>query len=191
MNTKSLLTRVAVPVLSLGMLGGLGATLATSASASTTTFVTHSTQHPDTSNVCGVGVIGSDCVWAHDNMSEQFKIISQTGNTYDVQYTSHGSFTALADPTTGAAASFSGSADGTYEFTVTSSQAPNAANLPAQMPSGSGIAAAVDDLFGSGSSATMVGGHYDFLYHAAQFKADDGYNVAGSTVNGTLYEQVG
>jgi hypothetical protein len=35
MNTKSLLTRIGVPVLSLGLLGGLGATLATSASAST------------------------------------------------------------------------------------------------------------------------------------------------------------
>jgi hypothetical protein len=35
MNTKSLLTRIAVPVLSLGLLGGAGATLATSASAAT------------------------------------------------------------------------------------------------------------------------------------------------------------
>ncbi len=35
MNTKSLLTRIAVPVLSLGLLGGLGAALATSAGAST------------------------------------------------------------------------------------------------------------------------------------------------------------
>jgi hypothetical protein len=35
MNTKSLLTRIGVPVLSLGLLGGLGATLATSASAAT------------------------------------------------------------------------------------------------------------------------------------------------------------
>ncbi len=35
MNTKSLLTRIAVPVLGLGLLGGLGATLASSASAAT------------------------------------------------------------------------------------------------------------------------------------------------------------
>ena len=33
MNTESLLTRIGVPVLSLGLLGGIGATLATSASA--------------------------------------------------------------------------------------------------------------------------------------------------------------
>jgi hypothetical protein len=39
MNTKSLLTRIGVPVLSLGLLGGLGATLATSASAATTPHV--------------------------------------------------------------------------------------------------------------------------------------------------------
>ena len=31
MNTKSLLTRIGVPVLSLGLLGGIGATLAASA----------------------------------------------------------------------------------------------------------------------------------------------------------------
>ena len=52
MNTKSLLTRIGVPVLSLAMLGGLGATLATSASAATlpgtVTAVTHLNNHPDT-----------------------------------------------------------------------------------------------------------------------------------------------
>ena len=63
MNTKSLLTRIGVPVLALGLLGGLGATLATSAGASTVaatvsavqpasfTAVTHSAQHEDTTNV--------------------------------------------------------------------------------------------------------------------------------------------
>src|SRR5207244_10872465 len=39
MNTKSLLTRIGVPVLSLGLLGGVGATLATSASAATQSAV--------------------------------------------------------------------------------------------------------------------------------------------------------
>ena len=52
MNTKSLLTRIGVPVLSLGLLGGLGATLATSASAAvkpvTVTANTHLNNHPDT-----------------------------------------------------------------------------------------------------------------------------------------------
>jgi len=63
MNTKSLLTRIAVPVLSLGLLGGLGAALATSAGASTlpaatmasvsktVTAVTYSPNHYDTTSV--------------------------------------------------------------------------------------------------------------------------------------------
>jgi len=52
MNTKSLLTRIGVPVLSLGLLGGLGATLATSASAATlpgaVTAQVHEQGVPDT-----------------------------------------------------------------------------------------------------------------------------------------------
>ena len=197
MNTKSLLTRIGVPVLSLAMLGGLGATLATSASASTTTFVTHSTQHPDTTNVANAvtdpftNSPGGD-VWARDNLSEQFTIVSVTNGVYDVQYTAHGSFAAFADPTTGNAASFNGATDTTYEILVTSPDgAPNAANLPAQMPAGSGIHAAVLDLFGQNASYVQGPAGYDSKYHAAQFKADDGYNAFGATVNGTLYEQIG
>ena len=41
MNTKSLLTRVAVPVLGFGLFAGLGATLATSASAATVLWHGH------------------------------------------------------------------------------------------------------------------------------------------------------
>ena len=58
MNTKSLLTRIGVPVLSLGLLGGLGATLATSASAAvkpvTVTANTHLNNHPDTTEARAV-----------------------------------------------------------------------------------------------------------------------------------------
>ena len=59
MNTKSLLTRIGVPVLSLGLLGGIGATLATSASAAvkpvTVTANTHLNNHPDTTSGNGGG----------------------------------------------------------------------------------------------------------------------------------------
>ena len=57
MNTKSLLTRIGVPVLSLGLLGGVGATMATSASAAvkpvTVTANTHLNNHPDTTSASG------------------------------------------------------------------------------------------------------------------------------------------
>ena len=46
MDTKSLLTRIAVPVLSLGLLGGLGAALAASASASTLPTITMAATTP-------------------------------------------------------------------------------------------------------------------------------------------------
>ena len=69
MNTKSLLTRIGVPVLSLGLLGGLGATLATSASASTfgPTVVasTHAASLPDTT----VGSTGTGAYGAHGTMT--------------------------------------------------------------------------------------------------------------------------
>jgi len=199
MNTKSLLTRIGVPVLSLGLLGGLGASLATSASASVRsdsfTVVTHSALHRDTTSIPG-GITAIDpstgqpggTVWAYDNLSERFTVTPLGDNKYDVQLTSSGSFSAFADPTTGLSASFSGSTNTTYDLgTVTGTPDPSA--LPAQMPDGSGISAAIHALFGSG--ATFPGGSYDFQYRAAQFKADDGYTAPGITVSGTLYEQVG
>jgi hypothetical protein len=201
MNTKSLLTRIGVPVLSLGLLGGLGATLATSASASTMattlssvkpnsfTVVTHSAQHEDTTNVAVQG--RTDNVWAYDNLSEQFKVTPLGGTQYEVQLTTNGSFDASADPTTGQPVSFNGSVHGTYDLgTVTSTQAPDPSALPAQMPDGSGISAAIHALFGP--SATYPGGSYDFQYRAAQFKTDQQGDLGnGISVNGTLYEQIG
>ena len=75
MNTKSLLTRIGVPVLSLGLLGGLGATLATSASAAvkpvTVTANTHLNNHPDTTDVSGGAILPGN-VWAYDNATEKF-----------------------------------------------------------------------------------------------------------------------
>jgi hypothetical protein len=52
MNTKSLLARIGVPVLSLGLLGGVGATLATSASAATqSAMLTSASVKPPTATV--------------------------------------------------------------------------------------------------------------------------------------------
>ena len=85
MNTKSLLTRIGVPVLSLGLLGGLGATLATSASASTAVTTasvsktvvatTYSPNHYDTTSVqTGVNTPGGP-LWAYDNLTEKFTAV--------------------------------------------------------------------------------------------------------------------
>lgn len=96
MNTKSLLTRIAVPVLSLGLLTGLGAALATSASASTlpaatmasvaTTFpfhqasgVTYLANRDDGGNG---SVNGGN--WALDDMTRDLtvKLVGESGGTY-------------------------------------------------------------------------------------------------------------
>jgi hypothetical protein len=64
MNTKSLLTRMGVPVLSLGLLGGAGATMATSASASTMATVNqscHSTHFSASGDGAAAGWSAGDC----------------------------------------------------------------------------------------------------------------------------------
>jgi hypothetical protein len=130
MNTKSLLTRIGVPVLSLAMLGGLGATLATSASASTmattlsasvkpatATVVasTHVAGVPDTtvgSTVTGFyegadGQITTDPtlsvygpVWANDDVTDTYRVTPLGGGDYAVDRMVNGTFQAFAEPNT-------------------------------------------------------------------------------------------
>ena len=201
MNTKSLLTRIGVPVLSLGLLGGLGATLATSASASTmattlsavksatVTANTHLNNHPDTTGVCdtvttypGVGVIGPDCVWAHDNATEKFTIVPNGTDTYLVTMDYVGSFHGFADPRMagelggngqGAALDSNGSVKGTivYDVTVQPGQLPDPANLPGQSPSDAHISDNIKALFDghvaveNGNAKIFQNGPYTFTYH--------------------------
>ena len=111
MNPKSLLTRIGVPVLSIGLLGGLGATLATSASAAvkppTATVVasTHVPGVPDTT----VGNTGSwedangrvthvesqsvyGPVWAIDDVTDTYHVTPLGNNQYAVDRMVNGTF---------------------------------------------------------------------------------------------------
>jgi hypothetical protein len=131
MNTKSLLTRIGVPVLSLGLLGGIGATLATSASASTlpaaatlsasvkpptATVVasTHVASVPDTT----VGNTGfyEDAsghmttdpalsvygpVWAIDDVTDTYRVTPLGNGDYAVDRQVNGTFEAFAQPNSG------------------------------------------------------------------------------------------
>jgi hypothetical protein len=129
MNTKSLLTRIGVPVLSLGLLGGLGATLATSASASamattlsasvkpaTATVVasTHVSGVPDTTtgytgswedgngkvtHVESQSVYGA--VWAIDDVTDTYHVTPLGNNQYAVDRMVNGTFEAFAQPNSG------------------------------------------------------------------------------------------
>jgi hypothetical protein len=127
MNTKSLLARIGVPVLSLGLLGGVGATLATSAGASTmattlsavspsATVVasTHVAGVPDTTTgytgawedgtghvtyVEANSVFGP--VWAIDDVTDTYHVTPLGNNQYAVDRLVNGTFEAFAQPNSG------------------------------------------------------------------------------------------
>jgi hypothetical protein len=179
MNTKSLLTRIGVPVLSLGLLGGLGATLATSASAAvkppTVTANTHLNNHPDTTGLCGVGVVTTDCVWAYDNATEKFTMVQQSDGSWTVTMDYVGSFHGFADPRTtadpggnglGAALDSNGSVKGTISYRVTSPNMPDPSLLPSQSASDAHLGDNIRALFGNDPATVVTGGdHYTFTYH--------------------------
>ncbi len=185
MNTKSLLTRIGVPVLSLGLLGGLGATLATSASASTAatlasvqrtvTATTYSPNHYDTTSVpTGVNTPGGP-LWAYDNMTEKFTAVPGAAGQWSVTINVHGTFDGFVSPTTGQPEVNKGIVNGTIQYDVTSPNKPSQAQLLRVQPSYTGLGAALSQFFG-GNETVTGGGHYLFSY---------------SDVDGVVYTQTG
>ena len=169
MNTKSLLIRIGVPVLSLAMLGGLGATLATSASAAvkpvTVTANTHLNNHPDTTSVSGPATIDSPGgpVWAYDNATEKFTLIQQTGGSWVVNVDYVGSFHGFADPTKGTALDSNGSVKGTISYTVTSNSTPDPSLLPGQSAPDAHLSDNIRALFGN-DPTTVIGGGDAYVF---------------------------
>ena len=118
MNTKSLLTRIGVPVLSLGLLGGLGATLATSASASHLRpdgrrfhprgrraghhGRLHRTvlrgRHRPRDDIDPQSVYGP--VWAIDDVTDTYQVTPLGNDKYEVDRMVNGTFEAFAQPNT-------------------------------------------------------------------------------------------
>jgi hypothetical protein len=189
MNTKSLLTRIGVPVLSLGLLGGIGATLATSASASTVPgtvhAVTHSPQHLDTTTVKTGTDSPNGPVWAYDNLTDQFTVVPASGDgNYQVTIDSTGSFKGFADPMTGAPLASSGPVKGTIEYNVHSTRAPDPKALPSQEPDGTSTGVMIGQLFGEtdglsifnpahvGPAEVTGGGDYTFSYQNGNYVQD-------------------
>jgi hypothetical protein len=197
MNTKSLLTRIGVPVLSLGLLGGLGATLATSASAAVkppTATVVASTQEinvPDTT----VGSTQTSTqspggpVWAYDNVTKTFRVTPNGNDTYTVEETVNGTFSAFDQPNTGGpekSLNVTGQMHGTNTYTVKSSVAPDAAGLKAQYDDSAGDISTSDlitDIFGGNSANVSIGGGgtWVFAYHAAHGSMTQDYRTDPST----------
>ena len=94
----------------------------------------------------------------------QFSVTPETGpGNYSVTIYAHGSFQAFADPNTGACATFNGSVDGSIQYDVSSTSAPDPSALPAQSPNTS-QGTMLSELFDG--NATMVGGgHYSYTYN--------------------------
>jgi hypothetical protein len=208
MNTKSLLTRIGVPVLSLGLLGGLGATLATSASASTmattlsasvkppaATVVasTHEFDVPDTTSGTATTVSSSGGpVWAYDDVTKTFRVTPDGGNQYTVTETVNGTFSAFDEPNTGdpinsTPINVTGQMHGTNTYTVTSDVAPDASKLAAQYDDQKGNAAIstgdlIKHIFGDDPSVQVGGGNnWVFAYHAAGGSMTQRYDTAPNT----------
>ncbi len=146
MNTKFLLTRIGVPILGLGLLGGLGATLATSASASTLPAVTMAATTPAFHQASGVTLLtnwddsGNGSInggnWALDDMNRDLTIrltgVSGGVYTYTATIYDFGQFHAvIGDDTPNQSGSYAGEmitnpASGpmtgyaSYSFTATS-----------------------------------------------------------------------
>jgi hypothetical protein len=191
---RKILATLAVPA-------GVGAIVLMSAGAGfasngPVTAVTHSAQHPDTTNVAVQG--RTDNVWALDNMSEHFTVVPVSnqadGTNYQVTIDVTGSFQGFADPMTGAALISSGPVHGTIEYDVQSGTAPNPKSLPAQEPDSAGLGVALNQLFGvtngssifsnaPGSPLVVGGGAYSFSYQNGNYTQT--YNPSRGD-NGTI-----
>jgi len=172
-----------------GVAGAAAPAMAGTGPASVTA-VTHSFDHLDTTSVPTGTDSPNGPVWAHDNLMERFVATDNGNGTWTVAITVNGSFDGFADPRTqaeedalglahapGSPLDSHGSVKGTYTVQVSSAVAPDPAALLPQQPDGTGISAAVHQLFpGDDASEGITGGHYTFTY---------------TKVNGQVYTQVG
>src|SRR5262249_863895 len=128
-------------------------------------------QHLDTTDHCGVGNIGTDCVWAYDNLSRQIVATQNADGSWTVTITDNGSFAGFADPVSGAALASNGPVKGTYQLTVVSSGPPDGANLPAQVPGDMHTTDMIKQLFGD-LNAQVTGGPYSYSYQNGAYVQD-------------------
>jgi hypothetical protein len=169
-----------VAIASLGALATMGFSVgpAMAAAPNTVTAVTHTMNHPDTTNVSSACTRTSDNgpVWAYDNLSLNYGVTALGSGVYSVLITAHGSFNAIADPTTGACYTGHGSVDGWLTYMVNSTTAPDPSSVPPQEP---GTLSQTDILLNQlfGGSASLTGG--------------SSYSYTYTMVNGAKYTQIG
>jgi hypothetical protein len=136
--------------------------------------VTHSANHADTTSVTGTATVPSPGgpVWAYDNLTEQFSVTPAGAGMWNVTINVNGSFQGFADPRMasegstdpGGPLTSAGSVKGTISYLVSSPNTPNRTLLPAQEADGTGLSAALAQLFG-GNEQIVGGGSYNFSYN--------------------------
>jgi hypothetical protein len=176
MRIRTIIAAAAAPAALAAVLLGTAASAsaATTTKPVTVTANTHLNNHADTTDLCSVGKIGPDCVWAYDNATEKFTLVQDlttdpTGQTWQVTMSYVGSFHGFADPDTGAALVSDGPVNGTISYSVNSPNMPNPALLPAQ--STSTINQNITTLFDG--TATITGGNqYSFSYQNGSYVQD-------------------
>jgi hypothetical protein len=187
---RRILLTAAAPAVALA--GVVGAAAPAMAGNGPVIAVTHSFAHNDTTSVSGTATEPSPGgpVWARDNLMERFAVTDNGGGSYTVAVTVNGSFDGFADPRTqaeedalglnsvpGSALASQGSVKGTYTVQVSSPVGPDPSALLPQQPAGTGISAAIHQLFpGDDSTEILTGGPYTFTY---------------TKVNGQVYQQAG
>ncbi|MDE3082105.1 MAG: hypothetical protein KGL05_05630 [Acidobacteriota bacterium] len=165
--------------MSISSIGIIGVSaLAASASSGTLNVVTHTSGHADTTSVSGPCTTFSvnGPVWAYDNLSLRYSVTSTGTDTYSVTIHANGSFSAFADPITGACSNFNGSVDGWLTLDVTSSTSPDPAAVPAQENGSLGQSQILTNQLFDGNGVVTGGGSYDYTY---------------TLVDGAKYVQVG
>jgi len=170
--------------------GGLAAAIPASASVTTITAKTYSPLHADTTSVSGSATQmlpnGNGPVWSYDNLHETIiaKPEAGPGNWNVTIRVGNGSnYHGFADPRMasegssdpGGILASQGTVTGSIQYDIQSDTPPDASNVPATQPPGTGIGAVLAQLF-HGHNTTVGGGHYLFNY---------------ANVGGTTYSQAG
>jgi hypothetical protein len=148
---------------------GLGAAPALASTGSGVTAVTHTSHHPDTTALtshstptCTISSPGGP-VWAYDNLSFRFKVMSTGTGMYTVTITASGTFTGFANRFTGACTAQSGSVHGFVNYEVHSTLGPTKMALPSQEPGTVPQTTMLKQLFQGTATVTSSNG-YSYTY---------------------------
>jgi hypothetical protein len=165
---------------------------AATAAPATVKAVTHLDDRPDTcACVTGVSSTNGD-VWAYDNLSRQFTVTPLGGQSYRVDITDNGRFSAIAEPdsadlSTAHPINANGSVKGTNTYFVTSTEAPDPSSLPSHVGPDVSTSSMIQDYLFAGHGTITGYGDYTYTYRAGGETYAQSYSQAtGSVITGDI-----